>query len=88
MHGIGSLDLSETKNTAGGILLDQLGEPPPLLITDGMEPQGSTVETAAIEPSGETPMRGGSPRGDAVAAGDSGSRTTAQRPRSPLFRQR
>ena len=31
MHSIGSLNLSETKSTAGGFLLYQHGESPPLL---------------------------------------------------------
>jgi len=88
MPDIGSLNLSETKNTAGGFLVNQHGEPPRLQITDGMEPQVSTVETAAIKPSGETPISGNRPRGNDTTAGDSGSRTAPQRPRSPLFRQR
>ena len=88
MHGIKSLDLSETKDMAGGFLLNQHEESPHQLITDGMEPHVSTVLTAAIQPSGDAPIRGDRRRGDGPAAGDTGSRTTAQRPRSPLFRLR
>ena len=88
MHSIGSLNLSETKSTAGGFLLYQHGESPPLLITDGMEPQVSTVLTAAIQPSGDPPIPGERPRVDGATAGYPVSRTASQRPRSPLFRQR
>ena len=88
MRSIEPLNLSEAKITAGGFLLNQHGESPPLQITDGMEPQVSTVLTTAIQPSGDAPIRGDRPRGDGPIAGDSGSRAAAQRPRSPLFRQR
>ena len=88
MHCIGSLKLSETRSTAGGFLPDQHAEPPPQLITDGMEPRVSMVETAAIKPSGDAPICGDRALGSAATTGDTGSRTAAQRPRPPLFRQR
>ena len=88
MHGIMSSNQSGTNATAGGFLLNRHGEPPLLLITDGMEPQVSTVLTAAIQPSGDPPIPGERPRVDGAIAGDPVSRTASQRPRSPLFRQR
>ena len=88
MHATQSPNRSETKNTTGSFLLDRDGVPPPLLISDGMEPLVSTVERAAHKPSGDTLIWGGRQRGDDATAVESGSRTAAQRPRSPLFRQR
>ena len=87
MHGIRPSNLSGTKTTANSFLLNLHGEPPPLLITNGNEPQVSTVEKAASKPSDDTQIRGGHPRGDADTEGVSGSRTATQRPRSPLFRR-
>ena len=88
MDDVGTITLSTAHNRACGALFNQHEGPPPLLITDGMDPRISTEEMASLKSTVGTPIRECRPRGDDAGAGESGSRPPAPRPRAPLFRQR
>ncbi len=96
MHGIGTSNLTETQGTVDRLLRTPDGDEGGLLLTDGTEvhspPDLFTRVAATVRPGGEVRERGVRPRGDGVVAAVSlgtaeGTRISAQKPRSPLFRQ-